>query len=292
MFKIGVIGALVLLAIGLMLKGVYGWALFGYLPIVVGGVAVWIFRPKTGGHAAGIGALANAAGCFLFLLIGLEGLFCTAMALPLAAPLGALGGWLAFSGDRTRHAAMMCMIPVGAGAIGYDVTATPPVFEVQSAIEIAAPPERVWKHVVSFPEIRTPPAWYFRAGLAYPMRTTVDGDRRQCVLSTGAVEEVIDVFEPAKRLGFRVTATPPSMTEWNPFYEVDAKHLHGYYESQRGEFRLVDLGNGRTRLEGSSWYRHGLWPAGYWQIWCDLVIRRIHQRVFHHIQQLAESQPY
>src|SRR5207245_959328 len=36
------------------------------------------------------------------------------------------------------------------------------------------------------------------------------------------------------------------------------------------------LPGGRTRLQGTTWYRHRMWPAGYWRLWCDAVVHRIH----------------
>ena len=44
-----------------------------------------------------------------------------------------------------------------------------------TAIEIASPPEVVWKHVVEFSEITEPPEWYFRMGVASPSRARIDG---------------------------------------------------------------------------------------------------------------------
>src|SRR5215469_14055936 len=83
----------VLFGVGLTLQhiGLYGWALFALLPTLAGGVASWWADPATGKRAAGIGALAVFLGSLLFLLLGVEGLICIAMALVLGAPLGALG---------------------------------------------------------------------------------------------------------------------------------------------------------------------------------------------------------
>jgi len=32
-----------------------------------------------------------------------------------------------------------------------------------------------------------------------------------------------------------------------------------------------------------------MWPASYWQLWSDAIIYRIHRRVLHHVQELAEA---
>ena len=59
--------------------------------------------------------------------------------------------------------------------------------------------------------------------------------------------------------------------------------------SKEGQFRLIALGPHRTRVEGTSWYQHGLWPAQYWRLWSDAIVYRIHMRVLEHIRALAEA---
>ena len=58
---------------------------------------------------------------------------------------------------------------------------------------------------------------------------------------------------------------------------------------EAGQFRLVRLPGGRTRLEGTTWYQHGLYPAGYWRLWSDWIIHRIHLRVLEHVKRLSEE---
>ena len=60
-------------------------------------------------------------------------------------------------------------------------------------------------------------------------------------------------------------------------------------QSTHGEFRLIDLAGGRTRLEGRTWYRSEMFPQWYWPVWSDLLIHRIHERVLMHIQRLSQA---
>lgn len=73
------------------------------------------------------------------------------------------------------------------------------------------------------------------------------------------------------------------MHEWSPYRHVHPPHLDGYLRSKRGEFRLVPLPNGRTRLEGRTWYELDLAPSGYFALWSHWAIHRIHARVLEHI---------
>ena len=165
------------------------------------------------------------------------------------------------------------------------------VFAVQSTIEIAAPPEKVWQNVVAFAEIPPPQEVIFRAGIAYPMRAEIAGRGpgavRHCVFSTGSFVEPITVWDEPHLLRFRVTANPAPMQELSPYGRISPRHLDGYFASQQGQFLLSALPGGRTRLEGTTWYSHSMWPESYWHWWSDYIIHRIHMRVLEHIRQRA-----
>ncbi len=282
-------------AVYLTQKGWYGLTLFAVLPVVLGAIAVWCTEPDSAGKAAATGAISAALGCVLFLLLGFEGVICAFMALPLATPLGSLGGYLVYQMRKSRFGArgatMLLLLP--AGTVGWDALAVPPVFEVRSTIQIAAPAKVVWKHVVSFSELPEPAEWYFKVGLAYPMRARIEGTGpgsiRYCEFSTGPFVEPIEVWNEPRLLRFRVSQNPAPMHEWSPYAQVLPKHLHGYLVSKHGQFRLTPLSPNRTLLEGTTWYQHGLWPAAYWRWWSDAIIHRIHLRVLRHIQKLAEG---
>ncbi len=136
-------------------------------------------------------------------------------------------------------------------------------------------------------------SYCFRAGIAYPIRAEIIGSgvgaERHCVFSTGAFVEPIQVWDEPRRLKFSVTENPPPMQEWTPYTHIDPPHLHGFLMSNGGQFLLTPLPNGGTRLEGTTWYQHGLWPAAYWRVWSDEIIHRIHLRVLTHIRDEAEK---
>ena len=288
---------LAILALLLGRAGIYGLTLFVVLPVGVGGLGAWIVRPKTQAKAIVAGMVANLIGCLGFFAAGFEGAICIAMALPLALPLGALGGWLAYGMTQTRTpaggaTALLMLLPLGLGALGFDTAAKPDIYEVRSSIEIAAPPERVWKNVVSFSELPAPTEWYFKTGIAYPIRAQIDGTGpgavRYCEFSTGPFVEPIQVWDEPHLLRFSVAENPAPMNEWSPYAKIMPRHLHGYLVSKQGQFLLTPLPNGHTLLEGTTWYQHGLWPEAYWTLWSQAIIHRIHMRVLDHIKNLSE----
>lgn len=91
------------------------------------------------------------------------------------------------------------------------------------------------------------------------------------------------------RLSFNVDSSPPPLKEWSPFANVTPPHIDGYFKSRRGEFRLIALPGGQTRLEGSTWYEMRLYPAGYWSLFGDNLISRIDQQVLRHSKKEAEA---
>jgi hypothetical protein len=112
---------------------------------------------------------------------------------------------------------------------------------------------------------------------------------RRCEFSTGAFVEPISAWDEPRRLAFDVTAQPPALRELSPYGTIGAPHLGGAFRARRGEFRLIALPHGRTRLEGSTWYELDMAPAVYWRPWTDALVHAIHLRVLRHVKRLAEG---
>jgi hypothetical protein len=109
-----------------------------------------------------------------------------------------------------------------------------------------------------------------------------------CRLSTGDMPEVIDSFEPGRRLGFKVIESPACMVETSPYGQIQTKHLKGYFECRRGQFLLVPLPGNRTRLIGTTWYESRYAPDAYWTLWNDTIVEQVHQRVMREVKRRAE----
>ena len=278
----------------------YGGSLFLGTPIMMGATAGYFYH-RGGAHGFGVSILLGMAtvalGCVAMLLFALEGVVCLIMALPLAIPVGALGGLMgAAIAQATRRplpelAAALLMLP--AWAAGEARLAEAPLRVVMTYVEIEAPPETVWENVVEFPELPRERPWYFRLGIACPERARIVGRGvgavRYCEFTTGAFVEPITAWNEPRQLAFDVTDQPAPMFELSPYRHVHPPHLDGFLVSTRGEFRLVELPGGRTRLEGRTWYRCAMFPQWYWTAWSDMIIHKIHERVLVHIETLAEG---
>ena len=281
----------------------YGWTLFLGVPFVLGVSSSLIHgyhRPQGFRSCFGVTLLSLLFSAVLLIALAVEGLICILMAAPIAillALFGTLIGYLIQARPEARPSrrhillALTAALPLLMGAEAA-VRPEPPLDVVRSSVEIDAPPERVWEHVVSFCELPPPDEMIFRAGVAHPKRAEIRGRGagavRYCVFSTGRFVEPIEVWDEPRLLAFSVTAQPAPMEEWTPYPGIHPPHLDGTFHSKRGQFLLERLPGNRTRLEGTTWYTHRLWPASYWGLWSDWVLHTIHLRVLRHVKVLSE----
>ena len=290
--------ALGMVALTVMVLSSYGVALFFLTPFIMGAVTTYVLNRlsrATGPETTTVVLALFGFTAMALLMLAFEGIVCLIMALPIAVALGLFGSFFVrrLLSEKRRApgiVAMMLLLPLSAFV---EPAPTPVLYEVRSAVEVNASPMAVWQRVVAFPPLPEPTDWLFTSGIAYPMRARIEGAGvgavRYCEFSTGAFVEPITVWEPGARLSFDVTASPPPLREWSPYSGVTPPHLDGYLRSRRGEFRLVALPGGRTRLEGSTWYELKMAPAVYWRLFSDALIRRIHLRVLDHVRTLAET---
>jgi hypothetical protein len=173
------------------------------------------------------------------------------------------------------------------------ISTAAPTYEIVTSVDVAATPDVVWNRVVQFDEIREQPAWYFRAGIAYPVRATITGSGkgaiRRCEFSTGSFVEPITTWDAPSRLAFDVIEEPPPLRELSIYRNVYAPHVNGYFRSTRGEFRLIPAVGGHTRLEGHTWYNVEIYPQGYWRAMSEVLLHRIHLRVLEQVKRESES---
>lgn len=296
-----VAAALAMTALTVYVFGSYGASLFFGTPFLMGALSAYLYNRQ---HAhslratVAVGSTAVLLTGLSLLLFAMEGALCIAMALPPAlavAWLGSLVGWTLTR--RTPHAGSTVMLALLVlPLLAWSERGLPPrLHEVVTTIEINAPPERVFPHVVGFSELPPPSSWWFQRGVAHPRRARIEGHGvgavRYCEFSTGPFVEPITAWEDPYRLAFDVAAQPAPLEEWSPYGRIHAPHLDGYLRSRRGEFRLVPLEGGRTRLEGTTWYELDMRPQLYWSWWSDSLIHSIHLEVLRHIRSLAEARP-
>ncbi len=283
-----------------LLRG-YGWGLFVGVPFAVSLASVLLYawhRPRRLGACLVVALLSVALLGASLIVLAAEGVICVLMASPIAALLALIGGLVGYAIQDTSWKVQrmaVCLLLVTPLVLGAEWAGAPvpPLHAVTTAVDIAATPATVWRHVVAFAALPPPEEPLFRAGIAYPVRATIHGRGvgavRRCEFSTGQFVEPITVWDEPRLLRFGVISQAPPMEEWTPYRDVHPAHLDGYLKSEQGQFRLEPLPGGGTRLSGTTWYRLAMWPSPYWKLWSDAIIHAIHRRVLRHIEREAES---
>ena len=280
----------------------YGWGLFIGIPFFLGFGSVIIYgyhNQLAYRQALGVMVLAVLFFNLLIFILAFEGIICLAMAFPLMffiAWIGATIGYAVHKGNQMASlntlAAPLLFIPL-IGAIEQNDMQKAPIMEVSTEIIVEASRQEVWDELVAFGQIDEPEEWLFKTGIAYPTHATIVGTGvgavRKCNFTTGAFIEPITIWDEPDLLAFSVLEQPPPMMEWSMYKDLEIEHLTGYFKSNRGQFQLVSLENGNTRLIGTTWYSHDIWPISYWRLWSDPILHRIHHRVLNHIKSKAEK---
>jgi len=292
---------LVTVGIGVYLKRSYSTGLFLGVPFTIGYISSYIYNrrfPRSAGESIVVALASVTIAGGALIVFALEGMMCTVMALPLAFAValpGALVGRVVArqSLEPGAGAGMALLVPM---FVAVEPRAAPPTHEVVTVVEIAAPPDVVWRHVVTFPDLPPPTELLFRAGVAAPTRARIVGTGvgaiRYCDFTTGSFVEPVTAWVENRLLAFDITAQAPPMTEWSPYREVNPPHLDGYFRATHGEFRLTLLPGGRTRLEGRTAYVVDMFPQRYWTLPAGRIVAAIHERVLRHIAALAEEEEH
>ncbi|NUO77203.1 MAG: SRPBCC domain-containing protein [Lysobacter sp.] len=210
------------------LDGRYEAMMFSFMmlaPLLVGMVAVYVAERKVRhgwGHHLGVGALANVVFTVGTLAIGLEGLICVIIALPMFATIGAFGGLL--MGAICRYLKRprqtlygFALLPLALGAI-ENPNPEGRLERIERRILIAAPPAEVWRQLMTADAIRADEvdsAWTYRIGVPKPLAGVV----RET--PTGLVREVT----MGKGIHFQQMSTdwqPQRYVNWRYHFDADS----------------------------------------------------------------------
>lgn len=300
MFVIALFAVISVAAIVFSIKA-YGGVLFAGLPFITGIILGYYVNSqglltKRRTIFLTLGTFVICAG--MIFLLAIEGLICLIMAAPIILFMGVLGSMIGRRYSRTypniNRLSLVAVLPTLMIFSAIENQVSPVLMgEVKSSIVINASTSDVWKNVVVFPELQPPTELMFKAGISYPIRARIEGTGvgaiRYCEFNSGAFIEPITVWEENKRLSFDVAFQPKPMTEMSLWDEIEAPHIDGFFKSKRGEFRLIEMGNGKTLLEGSTWYALDIFPSPYWRLYSEWIVHKIHLRVLNHIKINAEK---
>ncbi len=287
----------------------YGWSLFIGLPFAVGMASALLFgrnQLRSPGDSILIATTAVTLLGLTFFLWAWEGMICLLMAAPIGYVLAIMGAILGYHLQKKKHLpvharriilSMFLILPLTMAA-EYAESPAFPTISVHTTCRIMAPPAKVWKNIIAFPQLPEPTEWIFKTGVAYPIGATINGAGvgavRHCKFTTGNFIEPITVWDEPRLLSFDVKAQPEPMKEFSWVRDMQPAHLNGYLNVHRGEFRLFEehdaAGNVSTRVVGTTWYDNHMWPGSYWRFYADNIMHSIHTRVLMHIKEITERE--
>ncbi len=260
---------------------------FFLLPLIVGLVAAWFYRRLN--RSLGITFLnalwVSLVGVGAAAIVLREGVVCLVIVFPALYGFvltGLLVGRLCFKPDYSKLQLSIFPLLVLLTVTDAFYSSTERAM-VTDEVLIHATPEKVWPHVLAFPDIPDrSDYWIFRLGLPYPTQTTNGGNfvgaDRQCMFSDGIViRERVAEFVSREKLTFDIVEQPTH------------PEAYGHITLHRGQFVLRDNGNGTTTLFGSSWYTLHVRPLWYFDLWTRDMTRAVHLRVMNHVRRLAEE---
>jgi uncharacterized membrane protein YhaH (DUF805 family) len=285
-------------AIGALVFGSYGYAMFLVSPFVIGAITGYLSN-----RAGDIGAWrtfvlvagAAALGGIALVAVALEGLVCIVLTGPLGIGIAAIGGALgraiASASPRSpRELRGFSLLPlvfaiesVMAATTGFDTTET---------ITVDAPSQWVWNAIIHMDTIDEPPALPFRLGVAYPLRGDVLGEGvgtlRRGEFSTGTAIERVTEWLPERKLAFVVEQDVPGMRELSPYEHAHSPHVVGYFVTTSTSFELLPVAEGRTQIVERTAHELKLNPVFYWLPLTRYIVHLNNTRVLTHVARLAE----
>ena len=234
-----------------------------------------------------LSALLTIVTLFAAAFVMREGVICLVILSPILFGMiwiGALIGRIVVQ-RVPRTAVQASLAPLIVLAVIGEALGPPPEFsaEVADSVVVDAPPEYVWRYVVSYPENQAPPEyWLWSIGLPKPIQSVAEapavGATRLCLFDGGiSFEERIVELEPHRVMTFVVTRQP------------DHPEVIGHFQFDRGQILLTPNSDGTTTVTATSWYRLFVRPAAYFNWWTEDITRRVHFRVLNHVGALAEA---
>ena len=281
--------------------GAYGWGLFVGTPFFVGVTTAYLANRETLldlDDTTKLVIWAAALGCVALIMFALEGLVCIVLVAPLGGAMAAIGGVVGRAIARRRYHRSKPMLSLALLPLVFALEALAPpatTIDTDQSIVIDAPAGAVWRTLISDEPIGAKPQLVAAAGLAYPIRGrlvgTGVGAERIGEFSTGNAVERVTVWEPRRRLSFRVISQPPMMEEMSPYRRVHAPHVNGYFDTGDTTFRLDRVSGTRTRLTVRASHLLRIDPAIYWAPMAQRAAHMNVQRVLESVKERSERRP-
>jgi hypothetical protein len=236
------------------------------------------------------------------LLVGWEGLICLVLWTPICMILSSLGGLAAgllrrFGSKKIQPLvlAFSLVLPFAVTPLENRVPLPDERRLVQTAIEIDAPVDTVWKNIERVPKIVPGEhrwSFFHAIGFPRPVEATLSheglGGVRHATFEGGVLfVETITDWEPGKRLAFSIHADPESI----PQKTLDEHVTVGgrYFDVLEGVYEIEPIAPGRVILHLASTHRLSTHLNLYSGLWTDLIMRNVQEYILEILKRRCEG---
>jgi hypothetical protein len=268
----------------------------GLVPVVVGYLAVFPATAPRLWYRIVVPWIPTVLSVVATAVVGWEGAICIIVSLPLLLILASVGGIIAGAHQtrRGRHAAIVAVLPFVVAPL--ETTIPRPSWVQLNVTEttVDASPEIVWRHVIEVPTIREHEqreALYTRIGFPRPISAELSheglgGVRHARFEGNVLFIEKITAWETQRRIAFTIDALTDSIppTTLDPHVTIGGE----YFDILTGEYRLVPLHDGRTRLLLISRHRVSTTLNAYTGWWARTIMRSIQRNILKIVRDRAE----
>ena len=276
---------------------------FGFIcgvPFSLGFIAVFVGRVRSLWRALVFPQLPALAALGVSLLLAWEGVICVWLWLPLVIVLAALGGLAGAAAlrlpspiGRGSSLAAALVLPYGGMFLEHDLPTPAELRVVDTFIDIAAPPEVVWREIVEVPNIQESEHSFALShfiGFPRPVAAITTGrgvgSVREASFEGGVVFiETVTHFDENKALSFSIHADPNGI----PARSLDEHVTVGgpYFDVLQGTYRIEPTQHG-VRLHLASEHRLSTNFNFYSGFWTDFIMRDTQQYILEIVRRRAE----
>lgn len=279
----------------------YGWTLFLLAPLLLGFLPSFIVSNRvtvTRKESYMMGFIALFIACIALLVLGIEGIVCILMSLPLFIISTLLGIVLVHRVNirNINNPKIILALIVGYifafFTLDY-VNYTEDLIPVTSTIVIENSIEKVWGNAIKGSQFSKPDLLLDKLGIAYPKSSQFKsegiGAIREYNFTTGSYLQAVSKWDPPYIVEFNTKEAPIHMTENNPFWEISPTHLFGYFVSIKGAVKLTELSSNKTKVENTTWYQVHMTPIPYWKLWSNGVVKRFQKAFLENLKDDSEN---
>ncbi|MBA8840104.1 SRPBCC family protein [Ochrobactrum sp. RH2CCR150] len=225
---------------------------------------------------------------------------CVAMAAPFFVVFSTLGStltlWIIRKLRSRRSTMLVIALPLAVFPAELQFSYAPHDGSVTTVIDIAAPPEVVWKQTVEIRNVRADElSWTFShgvLGVPQPVDARIEGVGvgvgavRQLQWTRGVnFQEIVTQWEENRLLAWDFRFAPGSIPS---AVEAHIKVNSSYLQLANGDYRLEPLPDGRTRLTLTTHYRIATPIDFYCDLWGKVFLNDFHGVVLKVIRDRSE----